>query len=676
VVLHDLRSEVFLKDDRAVLRATAYARTGAVTVDLDANIRDAALVHGTLRANALEPAFVRDIVRTLGVTVVVPDDALGAIDLALAPKDMRQSISGVVTLSTSTSKLVLDVTPGFPMRIGGRVSARDIIAMEVLGGTVAPVEGEIDVALDVLSAACGTVLRGTAFTSRLVLALRHRPEVPPYVLEEVNVVVSLEPDAFVYDRLRFRAHGARFVAKGRIPLTPDAVSDLVDLELEEGGAELAEALARLGNRPGGVRFRIAREGAREAREVWLPRVLTGRGRLLLRSDLSLRADVRVETPIGTALALGLLLSKDGHLDGSTLTGDIAMADAITSGYLGPAAAEHVNASNVVTIDLLVPPRTESAASALVSLQSDLLTMTLAKAQLVTTNLYAALRIDADGVAWNHAEVRTCSGMVTSSGIYRTSERRSLARVSLSQLAVHELPAISGREPGAFVRGQLSGTVIGGQSDRTRVAGDLVLEDAALPALDLLRPTLARYGLRPPNEDAVGPVTATVIGDDWGLSLRDVKVDLRGATVRGAVGLSRDRVLEADTEVTLEEEYLRTSKLLTLPRVLTERLVLPVRIEGPLAQPRVHANLGVSLGRFLKDNRVSAFVTSAVEEAQFLLGRHPIRAPTRASERPPHEADLDTTLRAKLDEHAADWELIARRRAARDFTGSSKDLKER
>src|SRR5262249_45054258 len=162
--------------------------------------------------------------------------------------------------------------------------------------------------------------------------------------------------------------------------------------------------------------------------------------------------------------------------------------------------------------------------------------------------------------------------------------------------------ISGHEPATLVRGWMSGSIVGGRDDSGASAfGDVILDQAAFPVLDLVRPTLARYGLRPPNEDAALPVTATIVGSESGLSLRNVKLDLRGATVRGEVTLARERVLDGHAEVTLEEEYLRTSKLLTLPRVLSERLVIPVSVGGPLDRPHVHAELGGSLGRFLKDN---------------------------------------------------------------------------
>jgi hypothetical protein len=680
VTLHSLESEVFLKDDRAVLHAVAGARAGKVTLDVDAHlfegfrassfphsraplgalVRKPASVRGTLRADALEAAFLRDVLRTLGAKLTLPDDLVGTVDVALAPADAgsRHVVSGTATLSTASSKLVLDVPAEGRTRITGGVTARDLVATGLFNGAVVPVEGDVVVALDLVTAAGGIGLRGTAASSRLALGIRDRPELPPYVFEEATANVAIEAGALTHDELRFRAHGGRFAGKGTIPFARDPASVLLDLELQEGGAEVVEALARIA-KADRVHVRIAGDGARPADERWVPRALTGHGRLTLHGDGGLRADLTLATPAGTALELGLRLAR-GHLDGSTMVGDLAAADAMASGFLGSGN----DASGVARIDALVVGK-EGGPAVLLSIRSEELVVTRAGAPFVFTNVAAALRIDADGVMWNRIETDLYGGAVKSSGVYAPGGRQQV-RVSFSQVAVHRLPALAGREPSTLVRGLLSGSVIGRLDGTLRVAGDVMLDEAAFPALDLVRPMLARYGLRPPNEDASRAATAVIAGTDGGISFRDVKVDLRGATVRGELGIARTRMLDGYAEVVLEEEYLRTSKLLTLPRVLTDRIVLPVRIEGSLDRPHVHASLGESLGRFLKDNRVSAFVTSAVEEAQLLFGRQPLSQfeHERAKERPPHEVELDAELRAVLDAHHADWEILRRRDAER------------
>jgi hypothetical protein len=656
VALLALESDVFVKDERAVVRAVTFAGAGKVTLDADANLRERSSVRGTLRADVLDAAFFREVVRTLGVNLTLPDDLSGGADFTLAPGESGLELTGAARLATGSSRLMLDVGAGGQKRITGELEPRDLSAAGLFPGAVVPVDGTVAVSLDVVSIDGDVGLRGTVGASELRLALPARPEVPPYVIEGATAVVAIGPRSLSYDDLRFRAHGGRFIAKGTIPFAPDPGVVLLDLALEEGSAELAEALAQLAR---GSRFRIcvAREGPRPPEERWVPRDLVGRGRMTLRGDRSLRADVSLTTVAGTALVLGLSVAH-GRLDGSTLDGDLAAVDAISSGYLGGDYA----VIGIANVDVLVVRTTELGPVVLVSARSDALVLTRADISIVATNVSALMRIDSESVMWNRIEADVCEGAVRSSGVVAGTSRQS--RVSFSQVAVHELPAVAGRAPASLVRGFLSGSVIGHLDGKLRVAGDVMLDEATFPALDLVRPTLARFGLRPPNEDASRPVTAVVSGTDSGIMLRDVTIDLRGATVRGALAVSLSRTLGGRAEVTLEEEYLRTSKLLTLPRVLTDRIVVPVRIGGSLDRPAVHASFGESLGRFLKENRVSAFVTSAVEEAQLLFGRRPPTEERHASERAPDEAELDAELRGALDAHHEDWELLRHRVARR------------
>ncbi len=682
VLLRDVACELFLKDDRVVVRSTAYARSAKATLDLDAHVRNPSSVRGALRADAVESTFLRDVVRTLGLQLTVPDHVRAAVDFTFAPPGGapvgEPRISGALTVSTPHSELALVVAHDGAMRIAGTVTAADIVATGLFTGAVSPVDGDVVVAFDLVRHAPRTTLRGTVTSQRLVLAVARRPDAVTYVLEGVSGEVEIDDHALAYERLRFAAHGGRFCARGRIPFSPEPTPSSVtlDLELEEGGAALAEALAQLAAASRRKiheatsrerHYRIAGEGPRPSDELWIPGDLVGHGRLRWFGDRSLVADVTVETTRTTSLDVRVHVSRGVRLDGSTCTGTLALADGALAGLFGAIAPEDIDEGDVVEVDALV--RSDDAGDRLLCLiSSDRLKVPLREAPIVVTHLSGELRIDGEGAAWSHVLAEVNGGRISSRGILtRASDVH--ARVSFSQVEVHDLPAISGREPKRFVHGRLSGSAIarvhGGE---LHAAGDLMLEDAAFPALDLVRPALARYGLRPPNEDAVGPVTATLVGTGWGLSLRDLKVDLRGATVRGEAGLSRGGELDGHIEVTLEDEYLRTSKALTLPRVLSERLVLPVRIGGPLEQPRVHAGIAELLGRFLKDNRVTTFVSSAVEEARHLLGRPPsphVTQVTPRHDRIPHEQELDAILRRTLEAYEADWKTLAQRRAERE-----------
>ena len=301
--------------------------------------------------------------------------------------------------------------------------------------------------------------------------------------------------------------------------------------------------------------------------------------------------------------------------------------------------------------------------------------------LTLDDVAASVVIAHGDVLWNRAEARLADGRLSSFGVSRKSGELS-ARVSAAAVAVQELPAIEGKTPSSYVRGRASGSAMLHKSvgAELEARGDVVLDEAAFPVIDRARPALERYGLRPPNEDATGPAVMTIALDHGGVHASDISVALHGASVRGNVGMTNARALDGKIEIVLEEEYLRTSKMLTLPRVLGERLVIPVRIGGTLSKADVHAELGPTLGRFLRESRVGELVASAVEEAQLLFrpSRVPPAPPPEEPTRPSQLPDWETPLRAAIDAHALDWAARSRPAAAdtrdtpvaRDYSSAS------
>lgn len=695
VLVRDVSTELFFKDGRAVFRAVALARATKVTIDLDTDFREPRVL-GTLRADVIDAAFLRDLVRTLDVNLIVAHDVSGALELTLAstevelgaepprpdvgPRPTRLSVSGTAIVSTRASKLTILVTSAGGVRITGRVSAEDVLDAGLLTRALR-LEGELVVSIDVSRSDAGVFANGIVSAERLVIALADRPAVPPYVLEGATANLAIDRSAVVYDELRFRAHGGRFVANGTIPLMPGTHpgEPRIALHLQEGGAELAQALGHLLTRPqkpsanAPLCLRVARQEERPRDELWLPHDLVARGHLRIfgagrPSDLSLVVDVTLETPRGTNAVVALRVAHGGALDGSTLFGSIALADLVRSGALG---SEPVFApEGTVKIDAFARGHGQDVV-VLGSVATDrIAVLTRAAsatddAQIVLTTVEGSCRLDRSNVIWKDLGGRAYCGSFRSTGFYAWSGAFH-ASASLVSVAVHELPDLNGHTPSSFIRGRLSATILGRADvdESFRADGKITLYDAAFPVLAVVRPTLAKYGLRPPKEDAPTPVTATFVGTSVGVALRDVEIDLRGVSVRGEIGLSHDRTLDGRAVVTLEEEYLRSSKLLTVPRVLADRIVLPVRIDGPLDDPHVHAELAKCLGRFLKDNRVRKLVMSAVEEARILLGRHSVSEPAPEPSRPQLETELDAMLREMVDAHAADWEEIARREAGR------------
>jgi hypothetical protein len=588
VVLKTLEGEVFVKDDRAVLHAEL---GGAITADLDVDVRDPRSARATLRADHLSTALLRDLVRTLGVALVVPDDWAAAADLMLVP---GAGMTGSISVGGPTSRITAELTPS-ARRVSGTISVLDIMKIRPIQGTVVPTDGLITIDL----AQRGAALHGTIASPRVDLKLRG----VPLIVEEPTGKLTIDRSAVTYEDLQFRGHGARFTAHGEVPFEPRPKAEnqvpYLTLDLQEGGAELVTALAPLGLPPA----------------VQVPADVVAHGRLTL--DPALSIDLHVATPRGTAL----------RLQRSTIKGVVAASDVAAGAVDG-----------LLAIDLLLEGRVVLAV-----IRADRLAVRASGISLDVSEVSALLRIDREAIAWNPVRFTIAGGSLESAGIRAGEATR--ARVTLSQVRVHELPQLGEHEPKRYLAGRLSGAVVGSHEGSLRVAGEVHVEDATIPALDLVRPQLARYGLRPPNEDTTAPITAKVVGTDWGLTLRDVRVDLHGATVRGEIGVSLERALDGHAEVTLEEEYLRTSKLLTLPRVLADRLVIPVRVEGSLSTPRIHASLSSSLGRFLKENRLSALFSDPPPSAPRLL------------EPDLRETELTASLDSALAKYAPDWSRL-------------------
>jgi hypothetical protein len=213
----------------------------------------------------------------------------------------------------------------------------------------------------------------------------------------------------------------------------------------------------------------------------------------------------------------------------------------------------------------------------------------------------------------------------------------------------------------------------GPARTPRGAGRVVLDDPFYPVLVRTREALGKYGLEPPHPRGDAPATADVVVDARSVSLRALRASVIGCSATGAVRIERDGGrLDGAVTVTLDDEYLGKSAVLAIPAVLAERLTIPVRVGGTARAPTIDADLAACFGRFMTENRVSAFVTDAVEEVSSLFGARPQRT------RPPpgpfpdpvdREKHGDDDLVAELDAVRGEWhEHEARlddlRRAAR------------
>ena len=98
--------------------------------------------------------------------------------------------------------------------------------------------------------------------------------------------------------------------------------------------------------------------------------------------------------------------------------------------------------------------------------------------------------------------------------------------------------------------------------------------------------------------------------------------------------------------------------------MTEKLTLPVRFRGTLAQPIVDTDLAACLGRFVTDNKVSNFVSHAVDDVMgAIMGKPapPAPPPPAAPAAPaPKPYDEEAFMRELIAQGIVDWDEIEER----------------
>lgn len=649
VVLRDFVGSLFYKDGRAVGRITGDAR-GALTIAIAVGGPTVSAAGRTdtrvaITAESLSAAFLRDIAATMNQRITVVDDASVAIAITY-----EVALEGTVTVRTPRSNLLLELGVSRRWRLTGGVAIEDALSTGLVeNATLYPTRGSIVVALEIDPSAPWSARGELAAAGELELKVGHREL--RYVVHGTRVNVAMTATGIVYDELRFTGYDGRFHGSGTIPFSHRApgAPPYLALALEDGGVALARELFLLVPEP--------------RPDLAIPDSLRAVGKLVIDEHLSVF--LSLTTDAGTQLAVQVL-SRSGNLHGSTAKGVIAIGDALA---IAKSEVPVVGLANV-DIDVCEPDTQSRTIRGVVS------SSRVEYSPFVAENLTVLVVLSPNGdILWNRLDARMADGRVSSFGVARKGGAL-LARISAAAVAIQELPAIEGRTLGNYVRGRASGSVVGYRAAVTEPAsrlagieaqGSVVLDDAAFPVIDRARPALSRYGLRPPNEDATGPAVATVNVDQTGIHISDVAVDLHGANVRGHVSFGPARGLDGQIGIVLEEEYLRTSKLLTLPRVLGERLVIPIKVTGTTDKADIHAELGQTLGHFIRDTKVGDFFTSAVEEAQLFFTSSKRRTMTppkphsHAPESPAPKRDLETELRNAIDAQSDAWTELAARR---------------
>jgi hypothetical protein len=537
------------------------------------------------------------------------------------------------------------------------------------------------------------VLSGLLTSPSLRLAIVSRPEIAPLVVDDVATALAVDHRSLTYAKGRFRAYGGTFSAEGTIPLEPAAATPgsaapaLLDLHARDASASFIEAVAAFA--PGRVRVRAEREGVRPGEEIWIPRTARVSGELRLAADRSIAAEIALETSrpsdpedaAGTALLATFRLSPEQRVDGSSIRGTVAVADVVASGAVAmdvrplPEGAARIDATlkgpidDVVLTGFLAAPRLKLALHEGARVAADAPTF-------VVTDLTTMVRIDATKIVWHRFEARAYGGTLASAGLLGAGTDGTFvglqANVSVRDVSAGHLPTDPRGTPLAEIAfGRLSAEM---RFERSGVDGPVTgrgrarLDEGAFPVLARARPALGRYGLTPPAERAVGPATLSIALGQLGWSFSDIRGAVPGCAAIGDVRIGFDGSVDGALVVTLGRELLASSAVLVVPSILAEHLTIPVSLGGTLARPKVDADLGACLGRFVTDNRVTAMFSEAASDVVSLFtGRAPSKpAPPLPSDAPPVqerpgvEPQADDALLREVVAAGVDWDEIEAR----------------
>jgi hypothetical protein len=477
-------------------------------------------------------------------------------------------------------------------------------------------------------------------------------------MQRVSTRVRLDGSGLAYRDLQFHAYAGNFRGAGTIAFG-DATSDAprLHLDVDDARPELVTALCAFFGGP--TWLRVAHDGEREAREVWLPVDAQLSGSVTLDAAGVLAVRARLEHD-GTDLAVRYAAGGDGagHVRGRATLADIARA-----APTGLPFSFHDD--DGVSVDLAIF-RSEGRAAIGGTATSDRLRAGFdGVPELDLTRVSAELYADERGVVWRNANARLHGGWAAALGL--TGDLGTWVVIELSDVDVSEITLSDGRALDRWVRGRLHAEmrVASAAADgQMHGRGALRLAHASYPALGELAPLLARYGLPVPDLAGAGDATANVVLGRRRVSFLDAVVPTADATVTGSLSLDFAAVMQGRFDVRVAHSYLRRSKLLVLPSVFAEQIHVPVTLSGPASALSVDADVMRTLGRFVEKNRLTEMFDDAVDDVMSLVtgGKRasPLPAATPASDdastgAAPARDDVESMVSSRVD-----WGAVAAR----------------
>lgn len=621
-VIHDVVAELASEGDQALARMTARAGAGALTVHLDVPVREPRKSRAQLWIKDLDAPWVSALLGAVDARITLPRDATASIELRVS----AERAEGEASIVTPRSRIAIaPIAVGVPQRtldgthVEGDVAFEDALTLGLAALAVRPTnDGSLLVSLDVTGPTSAPVARGTVGAARLSLVTGAREDV---VLDFLDVrgPVSLDKAALDFPGLRGHLADASVGVTAHVPFVAGGQSH-ARLDVD-GGSALLAALVRFSPRVVPVP-----DGAKVA------------GAVTVGGEALVVADVNVLTAAATtSLAVHFALSHERRLDGTTIRGHAAVADVPVELPVVVQGSVELDARVSGSIDAPV-------ASGIAALD------VLRVGPAAITQVSTLFRVEKEKAIWHKLEATAYGGSIASAGVLRRRDRSVLTKVGVRDVAIEDLPLGT---DAPVVMGRLGATLrLEGPLRKPAGSGRAILDDAFYPVLVRTREALGKYGLEPPHARGDAPATADVVVDPNGVTLRGLRASVPGCIATGDVRVARGGALDGAISVTVDDEYLGTSAALVIPSVLAERLTIPVRIGGTATEPKIDADLAACFGRFMTENRVSAFVTDAVEEVSSLFGARTARTRPPPAPEPIERSDAD--LVAELEAAHADW----------------------
>lgn len=654
-VFRELACELAAEGDQALARATARAGEGLLTLHLDVPVRDVQHARAHAWIKDLDAGWVAALLSGAGTRVSLPRDARATLELVVT----RETAEGEASIVTPRSRIAVA-----PIRVRGRaiegtrvsgdLAIEDALTLGLRELSVRPTaEGALTMELDVSGTPSAPRVAGTLAAPRLALLVAARDGAPPLDVRDARARVEMTREAVVFSEVALSAYDAEATGDAVVPLAGGGRSR-ASLR-GAGGPLFAAACARF-----------------VPREIAFPDDTRLSFDLAAGGDASvdLRTTLSTGAARGTSLSARFVLGRDGRVDGSSIAGHVGLVDLpLAVPAAGPLLAPPEGAV-LVDADVYGEARAMELAGVVAA---DLARL----GPVVVSGASALVHAAGSTVVWHDLEAHAFGGGLASAGIVTAfpSGVELAAKIAARALAVEALPVGEPGSLGRFVTGRLEGAIrIDRKDGALSGKGSLVLGDAEFPVLERARGELGRYGLPPPPTRANAPATVDIALSDAGLSLQRLRASVAGCAAAGEVTVGADGALAGALTVTLDEEYLSSSAVLVLPAVLAERLTVPVKIGGTAREPTIDADLASCFGRFVTDNRVSAFVSDAAQEVASLFGSRP---PPRLSADPPPEpvgAGDDEDLVRALEARRAAWARVEgrlaehRRRVARVRVG--------